>query len=332
MPTVLVTGAAGFIGSHSVERLLAQGQTVLGVDNFRTGRAENLSAVATHPNFRLIRGDLLEQGFIPRLMAAEKPGAVLHLAALVSVPESIAQPDLNRRLNFEVTRDLARAAAREGTHRFVFASSAAVYGANPRLPLTEGEPGAPLSPYGEAKLAGERLLADLTAAHPGFTASALRYFNVYGPRQDPGSPYSGVISLFAAALRAGQTPTIFGDGWQTRDFVAVADVAHANCLALAAPLHGMSVINVCRGRADSLRSLLREMNALLECEIAPHFAPARAGDIIHSLGSPDRAAALLGFCADLDLRAGLRPLLSPRRQPSPDPYPSARPDRQRADG
>ena len=109
MPTVLVTGAAGFIGSHSVERLLAQGQTVLGVDNFRTGRAENLSAVATHPNFRLIRGDLLEQGFIPRLMAAEKPGAVLHLAALVSVPESIAQPDLNRRLNFEVTRDLAHA-------------------------------------------------------------------------------------------------------------------------------------------------------------------------------------------------------------------------------
>lgn len=307
---ILVTGAAGFIGSHTVDHLLAQGHAVVGVDDFRTGREANLGAALSHPRFRLIRADLLESGAAARVVATERPAAILHLAALVSVPLSFAQPELNRRLNIDLTRDLATAAAHAGVHRFVHASSAAVYGHNPRLPLAETEIPAPMSPYGEAKLAGECLLADLSARHPHFSTVALRYFNVFGPRQDPASPYSGVISLFAAAIQLGRSPTLYGDGRQTRDFIAVADVAAANVRALTVPLAGAHVLNICTGRAVTLLEILSQLNAVGARAVPAQFGPPRFGDIPHSLGDPRRAAAVLGFTASTSLTDGLRALFA----------------------
>ncbi|MBA3849586.1 MAG: hypothetical protein C0502_06265 [Opitutus sp.] len=310
MTKILVTGAAGFIGSHTVDLLLAEGHEVTGLDNFRTGREENLAAAFGHPRFKLIRADAAEPGVLAHILAEDKPEAVLHLAALVSVPESIAQPGLNRRLNIEMTGLLAQAAVTApGVRRLVLASSAAVYGACPDLPLREESAGRPLSPYGAAKLASEHILGRAVLAQPGLSALALRYFNVYGPRQDPRSPYSGVISLFAAALREGRAPAIHGDGGQTRDFIAVADVARANLLALTRPLSGFHVLNVCTGRAVSLQELLAAMGQALGAAVQPARAPARVGDIRHSLGFPGRAESLLGFRAGGDLTSGLARLL-----------------------
>lgn len=308
MARVLMTGAAGFIGSTTVDLLLTNGHEVVGVDDFRTGREENLRGAAGSPRFRFHRADVTAPGFAG-LVATERPDALLHLAALVSVPESIADPALNDRLNVQATRAVVAAARAHGVRRLVFASSAAVYGDNPDLPLTEEAPPRPLSPYGEAKLRSEGLLA--AAAGPDLGTVALRYFNVFGPRQDPRSAYSGVISVFAAALRAGRPITIHGDGAQTRDFVSVADVARANLAALTAPLAGALVANVCTGRATSLLGLLDALRRVggFAAPAVTHGAP-RAGDIRASRGAPERARDRLGFSAQDDLDAGLRALLA----------------------
>lgn len=311
MAKVLITGAAGFIGSHTAEALLAAGHSVVGVDNFRTGREENLVRARASDRFRFHRADVTAPDF-PELVRAERPDALLHLAALVSVPESIANPELNDLLNVRATTAVLAAARAAGTvRRVAFASSAAVYGDNPELPLSEDAATRPLSPYGEAKLRSEGLLTEAVAADPSLGTVALRYFNVFGPRQDPRSPYSGVISVFAAALREGRTPTVHGDGGQTRDFVSVADVARANLAALTAPVAGSVVANVCTGRATSLLDLLAAMaRAGGFPPVVPHNGPARAGDIRHSLGSPGRARDRLGFAARDDLATGLRALFS----------------------
>jgi UDP-glucose 4-epimerase len=311
MAKVLITGAAGFIGSHTAETVLAAGHAVVGVDNFRTGREENLARARTSERFRFHRADVTAPDF-PALVRAEKPDALLHLAALVSVPESIANPELNDLLNVRATTAVLAAARAAGSvRRVAFASSAAVYGDNAALPLTEEAATRPLSPYGEAKLRSEGLLAAAVAADPGLSTVALRYFNVFGPRQDPRSPYSGVISIFATAVREGRSPTVHGDGGQTRDFVSVADVARANLAALTVPVSGSLVANVCTGRATSLLDLLA---ALAQAggfpPPVPTLGPARAGDIRHSLGSPDRAREKLGFAARDDLATGLRALFS----------------------
>ena len=303
MSRIFITGVAGFIGSHTADLLLAAGHEVWGIDNFRTGHAANLAGARRHAGFHFTEGDCTEVALTTELVGSCRPAALIHLAALVSVPESIANPAENHRLNFLGTQVAATAARKHGVGRFVFASSAAVYGDNPELPLVESAACRPLSPYGEAKLASEALLLGL--AGPEFTVRCQRYFNVYGPRQDPRSPYSGVISRFAAALTQGQGPTIHGDGEQTRDFIAVADVARANLLAATAPGIPSGVANICTGQAVSLNVLGQTMGRLWkETHLASH-GPARGGDIRHSLGSPLQAERELGFTRSVSLDEGL---------------------------
>lgn len=310
MAKILVTGAAGFIGSHTADLLLASGHDVLGIDNFRTGREENLANAARNPRFRFLREDITADGLLIRIVADEKPDAILHLAALVSVPESIADPVLNRRLNLEATHQIAAAAASGSVRRVVFASSAAVYGTNADLPLHETAQTRPLSPYGEAKLESEKILADLSRSQPAISTVALRYFNVYGPRQDPRSPYSGVISILAAAFREGRPFTLHGDGGQTRDFISVADVAMANELALTRPVNGSLVLNVCTGQATALTEMIRVMGTITGRSLDPARQPAREGDIRHSRGAPEAAQRHLGFRSANSIEIGLGSFLA----------------------
>jgi UDP-glucose 4-epimerase len=311
MAKILVTGAAGFIGSHTADLLLALGHDVLGIDNFRSGREENLANASRNPRFRFLREDLTADGLLIRIVAAEKPDAILHLAALVSIPESIADPILNRRLNLDATRVVTAAAVASGSvRRVVFASSAAVYGTNADLPLHETAQTRPLSPYGEAKLESEKILADLSRSQPDISTVALRYFNVYGPRQDPRSPYSGVISLLAAAFREGRPFTLHGDGSQTRDFISVADVARANALALTHPVNGCLVLNVCTGQATALTEMIRVMGTITGRSLDPACQPAREGDIRHSLGTPEAAQRHLGFRSANSIEIGLGSFLA----------------------
>lgn len=305
---ILVTGAAGFIGSHTVDLLLAKGHAVLGVDNFRTGKEENLDGARRHKNFSFRTADVADEKVFPRIVAEFRPEAIIHLAALVSVPESIAHPAENHRLNFHATEVVRDAAIVSGVQRIVFASSAAVYGANPALPLVETANCQPLSPYGQAKLDSERLL--LAQALP-FVARCHRYFNVYGPRQDPSSPYSGVISRFVDALASGRPPTIHGDGEQSRDFIYVGDVATANLIAATKPDLRSGVANICTGQTITLNRLHRELCAAAKVpRSVPTYGPTRPGDIRYSCGSPAEAVRALGFHAQTPLSSGLRQLLA----------------------
>ncbi len=313
MAKIVVTGAAGFIGSHTVDRLLADGHVVAGIDNLRTGRRENLVQALGHRRFRFVEGDILAPGRLLGLANDCGADAIIHLAALVSVPESMEQPELNHRLNYEATKLVVDVASRvNSVRRIVFASTAAVYGNNNETPLVEDAICRPLSPYGLAKLRSEALLDAFSQCRAGATAVAFRYFNVYGPRQDPSSHYSGVISRFADALIRGQSPTIHGDGEQTRDFISVADVAYANALAATAPEVSSSVFNLCTGKPTSLNVLVRTMAQELRREVYPNYGPAREGDIRHSVGNPSRLQREFGFIANHDLASGLRALLSSR--------------------
>ncbi len=309
MSTILVTGAAGFIGSHTCDHLLAAGHAVVGVDNFSTGRRENLALAQRNLAFRLVEADMTVDATFERLVREAKPDAIIHLAALVSVQESIQDPALNFRLNLLGTHLVAEAARQHGVRRLVFASSAAVYGDARHLPLTEQAAARPISPYGAAKLASEAMLLGHAAAF-GFTVRCHRYFNVYGPRQDPRSPYSGVISIFCDRLRAGLSPTIFGDGEQTRDFIAVDDVARANMLAATAPGLPTGIANICTGKPTSLNRLVEVLRGLIPGAPAAARAEPKAGDIRHSSGAPEAARAELGFVAQVTLARGLASLLA----------------------
>lgn len=310
MARILITGAAGFIGSHTADLLLQEGHSVLGLDNFRTGRRENLERALRHPSFELAQADVAEPGRLGAAAASFRPQALIHLAALVSVPESIAKPEENERLNFGATRLVAEAARAHRIATIVFASSAAVYGGGAPLPVSEQAPCSPMSPYGEAKLRSEALLIEM-AREGGPLVRCLRYFNVYGPRQDPSSAYSGVISRFAAAMAAGRPPTILGDGEQTRDFVYVGDAARANLLASTAPGRSPAVMNICTGRACSLNGLFAAMADAWGFRGAAVHAAPRPGDIRHSLGEPGRARREIGFTAVTTLEEGLRALRGP---------------------
>jgi UDP-glucose 4-epimerase len=309
MAHILLTGAAGFIGSHTTDQLLAGGHQVTAVDNFRTGRRSNLTRALGSDRFKLHEFDLAAPNLLNELATSVRPDAIIHLAALVSVQESMANPTLNHVLNVSATHVVAEAARLSGVRRIVFASSAAVYGNNEELPLREVSDKNPISPYGAAKLASEALLLGHGNAF-GITVRCHRYFNVFGPRQDPASPYSGVISIFEQRYREGKPVTIFGDGQQTRDFISVHDVARANVIAATKPDISSGVANICTGRATSLLQVLDVFRRRFPQVAPPTHAAPRPGDIIHSLGAPDAARASLGFTAQVSVEEGLNELIA----------------------
>jgi len=299
---VLVTGGAGFIGSHTVEALLADGAAVTVLDNFSNGKRANLPAAQAR--LRVVEGDIREPAAVRQ--ALDGATHVLHLAAQVSVQASIADPLESCRQNvlgFVTVLEAARAA---GVRRVVFASSAAVYGTPRELPLTEASPVAPISPYGLEKSIDEQYGA-LYATLYGLPTLGLRFFNVYGPRQDPHSPYSGVISKWHGALAAGAPVRIFGDGLQTRDFVYVGDVARANVRAIGAGATG--VCNVGSGAAVTLLDMLASLERAAGRTAARRFEPAVDGDIRDSAAGTDRLRAWTGFVPATALESGLRNLL-----------------------
>jgi UDP-glucose 4-epimerase len=298
---VLVTGGAGFIGSHSVEALLDAGAAVDVLDNFSNGKRSNLPA---HERLEIIEGDIRESKDLKR--AIDGATHVLHLAAQVSVQESVAQPIHSCDNNIVGFLRVLEAAKAQGIKRVVYASSAAVYGLPEEVPLTESSPTAPISPYGLEKLIDDQY-ANLYASLYGLDSLGLRYFNVYGPRQDPASPYAGVISKWAAALANNQPVRIFGDGSQTRDFIYVKDIARANLLALQSEAQG--VCNVGTGASITLLQLLDTLEVAAGLKAQRQFEPPAAGDIRLSEMRPDRLHQILGRQPATPLLQGLKALL-----------------------
>ncbi|WP_025321312.1 SDR family oxidoreductase [Deferrisoma camini] len=300
MATFLVTGVAGFIGSNLAEALLAQGHRVRGLDNFLTGKPENLRGL---DGLEFVEGDVRDPTACRR--ACEGVEFVLHEAALGSVPRSIEDPGLSNECNVTGTLNLLVAAREAGVRRFVFAASSSAYGDTPTLPKVEDMVPQPLSPYALTKLAGEeycRLFFELY----GLETVSLRYFNVFGKRQDPFSTYAAVIPKFVSALLKGEPPEIYGDGEQTRDFTYIADVVQANLRACEASREACGkVYNVAYGERISLNDLYREIAGLLGCDLEPRYGPPRPGDVKHSLADISRARELLGYEPAYDVRRGL---------------------------
>jgi UDP-glucose 4-epimerase len=299
LATYLITGGAGFIGSHLAEALVREGHTVRILDNFRTGRRRNLAGLRGRAEIR--KGDIRDR----RQVQAAMRGVdyVLHQAAMVSPPESVERPGETLDVNVDGTLNVLQAARKAHVRRVVMASSCAVYGSGP-IPAREDQAPIPLSPYAVSKLAGETLAISFFHCY-GLPVTCLRYFNVFGPRQDPGSPYSGVIAVFAARAKSRQGVTIYGDGRQTRDFIYVADVVRANLLACRSEKAAGRVLNVGTGRGRSLLNVRSELAALSGAPIPLTFLPARAGDIYHSRCDPARARKLLDFRPQTEFRAGL---------------------------
>jgi nucleoside-diphosphate-sugar epimerase len=299
----MVTGGAGFIGSHIVDRLLADGYLVRVLDNFSTGKRENLPESA---DLEIITGDVGSFDDVHRGMKDVE--LVFHEAAIASVPKTIDDPIGSQRTNYQGTLNVLEAARQQGTKRVVFASSAAVYGDLPELPKREDSHLKPLSPYAVDKLASEYACQMYTHLH-GFETVCLRYFNVYGPRQDPGSPYSGVISIFADRLKKGEQPVIHGDGEQTRDFVFVSDVVEANLKAATVVEAAGRVINIATGNVVTLNELLKTMSLILNREFSPRYEKVRTGDIRHSSALTVLSKDLMDWISVIDMNAGLARLL-----------------------
>ncbi|HEY9855065.1 MAG TPA: SDR family oxidoreductase [Stenomitos sp.] len=297
---ILVTGGAGFIGSHSVEALLAAGHHVRVFDNLSTGSLDNLAACLGRVEF--VEGDIRDEVSLMLAMAGIE--AVLHLAAVVSVPISVESTGFTHSVNATGTLNVMEVARRQGVHRVVYASSAAVYGAAVAPPVSEGAPLCPSSPYGSQKRYNEEI-GRLESELHGLETIGLRYFNIFGPRQDPASPYSGVLSIFIDRLSRGQVATIFGDGHQTRDFVYVGDVARANLLALTADAGRGEVFNVGTGRETSVLQAYQVIAKVLGVSPAPEFGPARSGDIRHSLANPTLIADRLGWSSQVTFEEGI---------------------------
>jgi UDP-glucose 4-epimerase len=297
----LVTGGAGFIGSHLVDRLLADGWRVRVLDDFSSGRESNL--VEAGARIELLRGDLRDEATLARAVAGAE--VVFHQAAVPSVPRSVEEPLRTNSVNLDGTLGLLEAARRAGVRRVVFAASSSAYGDTEVLPKVETMPPAPLSPYALQKWAGEAYCRMYTRYY-GLETVALRYFNVFGPRQNPHSEYAAVIPRFVRACLRGEPPRIFGDGEQTRDFTYVADAVQANLLAADAPAAVGEVVNVAGGVQTSLNQLLRLIGEVTGKPVAPQYDPPRVGDVRHSLADLRRARELLGYAPATSLREGLR--------------------------
>ncbi len=296
----LVTGGAGFIGSHIAEALVREGAEVRVVDNLTTGKRENLAPIADR--VELVEADVRDAPQLDYLVAG--CDVVFHEAAIVSVPYSIAHPQETHDVNLQGTLNVLQAAKRHGVKRVVFACSAAVYGDEPTLPKREDMRASPISPYGVEKLGGEAYL-EVWSRLFGIEAVSLRYFNVFGPRQDPSSPYSGVISIFLDRARRGEPVTIFGDGQQTRDFVYVANVVDANLRAAKASGVGGRSFNVGCGRETTLNELLAMVGRVLGREVVAKYEAARPGDIVASYADISRARRELGYEPAIGVEEGL---------------------------
>jgi len=303
----LVTGGAGFIGSHVVETLLGAGRDVRVLDDFSSGREENLDAawaIAGHggPGLQIVEGDVRDEVRVRDAVGGCE--AVVHLAAVPSVTLSFEDPVGCDSVTHGGTVNVLREAVDAEVARFVLASSCAVYGDTTEVPIAETTPAHPLSPYADSKLGSERICAGAGDAGQ-IAAACLRFFNVFGPRQDPVSAYSGVISRFLGAAARGETATVYGDGRQTRDFVYVGDVVRAVLSALERPLSGVSVLNVGSGRETSVLDLIAAVRAASGVDLQYGHEPVREGDILRSCGDVGRARWVLGWQAETSLHEGI---------------------------
>jgi len=300
MAHYLVTGGAGFIGSHIVEKLVSRENKIRVVDNFITGKKENILPFKDKIEF--IEGDIRDRNICERV--TEGIDFVLHQAALPSVPRSIEDPFLTTEINVIGTINLLYASANAKVKRLVFASSSSVYGDNPLLPMKEGREGIPLSPYASSKHAGEKYCQVFSKTY-GLSTVCLRYFNVFGPRQDPTSQYAAAVPIFIRKVLRGTPPNIFGDGEQTRDFTYVANVVRANLLALEANDVSGEVINIACGKNISVNTLAEKIIKSLNTEIDPVYDKPRAGDVKESVADISKAKKLLDYMPTISFDAGL---------------------------
>jgi UDP-glucose 4-epimerase len=303
MATVLVTGGAGFIGSNLTEALLRQGHRVRVLDNFSTGKRENLMFDRSFPDLEIMEGDIRELKVCQSGM--KNTDVVFHQAALPSVQQSIEDPLTSNSINVEGTLNLLLAAKEKGVKRFIYASSCAVYGDDPVLPKREEMVPSPLSPYAVQKWIGEQYCRLFFQLY-GLETISLRYFNIFGPRQDPTSIYSGVIPRFIDALLKKSAPIIFGDGEQSRDFTYVEDVVQANLLAMAARRVQGDAVNIAYGKRTSLNQLVEILEKILETELSPIHQEARIGDIRHSQADIQKGRELIQYVPQVQIEAGLR--------------------------
>jgi len=297
----LVTGGAGFIGSHIVEEIVRRGEPVRVLDNLSTGRKENLSSVLDKVDFH--EGDIGDPDVLRRVFKGVHE--VIHLAALPSVARSIEDPVTTTQVNLLGTLQVLLAARDAHVKRVTMAATAAAYGDNPTLPRVETQMPEPLSPYALTKLAGE-YYGQIFHRLFGVEFVALRYFNIFGPRQAPQSPYTGVLSKFISAYLGGQTPTIFGDGEQSRDFTYVANVVDATLRACLKPDAAGKVINVGTGRSSTLNQTIKLLNQIFGVQARPHYAPPRKGDVLHSTADISLARSVLGYEPIVTFEDGLR--------------------------
>jgi UDP-glucose 4-epimerase len=295
---LLITGGAGFIGSHLAAQLLGDGHDVCVLDNLSTGRRSNLDHL---PEVKLMEGDVRSSEAVTAAVAGCE--AVYHLAALPSVPRSVADPLSSNATNVTGLLNVLLAARDAGVKRMLYASSSSVYGANPGLPKHESMATMPISPYAVAKLAGEGYCASLGPIY-GLETVTVRYFNVFGPRQDPASQYAAVIPTFITALLAERAPVVHGDGAQSRDFTYVQNVVDATVRAMQVGRNG-AVYNVACGQSTTLNELLTQLRQLLDSDLEAVHAPARAGDVRHSLADIEAARRDLGYEPGVQLREGL---------------------------
>jgi UDP-glucose 4-epimerase len=301
MATYLVTGGGGFIGSNLVQALLERGETVRVLDNFVTGRRRNLTGF--EDKIELIEGDIRDRAVVEKAVAGVD--YVLHQAALGSVPRSVQDPITSNDINVNGTLNLLWASHHAKVKRFVFASSSSVYGNTPQLPKEEGMTPNPISPYAVSKIAGERYTLSFYSVY-GLPTVALRYFNVFGPKQDPTSQYAAVIPRFITALMNGHPPVVYGDGEQSRDFTYIDNVVQANLLACTAPEAPGHALNVACGERYTLNTLLKLLSEISGKETIPIYQSERPGDVKHSMASIDRAQRILAFSPLVNFQEGLK--------------------------